>query len=151
MKFRQDPAPKDATPGRHPKRRLIVPNRPTQAFGDRTDAMLALCWSLSRVRDIGRAPRLPGQAGLHGPLGRAYGWFFAGAARNHANTRRARQGERQDESQPGHRRWPSRQSGHASVTGLVRRSCGMCGRIETDLVERFLLLVDGHNLSLIHI
>ena len=36
-------------------------------------------------------------------------------------------------------KWRQRQS------GLVRRSCGVSTRIEDDLVERFLLLVEGHN------
>ena len=31
--------------------------------------------------------------------------------------------------------------------GLVRRSCGVSRRIETDLVERFFLLVEQHNLA----
>ena len=35
--------------------------------------------------------------------------------------------------------WRQRQS------GLVRRSCGVSRRIETDLVERFFLLVEQHN------
>jgi IS1 family transposase len=37
-------------------------------------------------------------------------------------------------------KWRQRQS------GLVRRSCGVSRRIETDLVERFFLLVEQHNL-----
>ena len=36
-------------------------------------------------------------------------------------------------------KWRQRQS------GLVRRSCGVSRRIETDLVERFFLLVEQHN------
>ena len=38
-------------------------------------------------------------------------------------------------------KWRQRQS------GLVRRSCGTSRRIETDLVERFFLLVEQHNLA----
>ena len=38
-------------------------------------------------------------------------------------------------------KWRQRQS------GLVRRSCGVSRRIETDLVERFFLLVEQHNLG----
>ena len=38
-------------------------------------------------------------------------------------------------------KWRQRQS------GLVRRSCGISRRIETDLVERFFLLVEQHNLA----
>ena len=37
-------------------------------------------------------------------------------------------------------KWRQRQS------GLVRRSCGVSRRIETDLVERFFLLVEQHNI-----
>jgi IS1 family transposase len=36
-------------------------------------------------------------------------------------------------------KWRQRQS------GLVRRSCGVSQRIETDLIERFFLLVEQHN------
>jgi IS1 family transposase len=36
-------------------------------------------------------------------------------------------------------KWRQRQS------GLVRRSCGVSRRIETDLLERFFLLVEQHN------
>jgi hypothetical protein len=36
-------------------------------------------------------------------------------------------------------KWRQRQS------GLVRRCCGVSRRIETDLVERFFLLVEQHN------
>jgi IS1 family transposase len=36
-------------------------------------------------------------------------------------------------------KWRQRQS------GLVRRSCGVSRRIETDLIERFFLLVEQHN------
>ncbi len=118
-------------------------------IGNRTDAMLALCWS-----DVPQDYRDKPVCTDH------WGALTAGSLpvlRATMPTRGLRQGERQDESQregwntirdaqarrkwrqPGHRRWPSRQS------GLVRRSCGVCGRIETDLVERFLLLVDGHN------
>jgi IS1 family transposase len=32
-------------------------------------------------------------------------------------------------------------------SGLVRRSCGVSRRIETDLIERFFLLVEQHNQS----
>ena len=38
-------------------------------------------------------------------------------------------------------KWRQRQS------GLVRRSCGVSRRIETDLVERFFLLVEQHNIA----
>jgi IS1 family transposase len=38
-------------------------------------------------------------------------------------------------------KWRQRQS------GLARRCCGVSRRIETDLVERFFLLVEQHNLS----
>jgi IS1 family transposase len=38
-------------------------------------------------------------------------------------------------------KWRQRQS------GLVRRSCGVSRRIETDLVERFFLLVEQHNVG----
>ena len=38
-------------------------------------------------------------------------------------------------------KWRQRQS------GLARRSCGVSRRIETDLVERFFLLVEQHNLA----
>jgi IS1 family transposase len=37
-------------------------------------------------------------------------------------------------------KWRQRQS------GLVRRSCGVSRRIETDLLERFFVLVEQHNL-----
>ena len=38
-------------------------------------------------------------------------------------------------------KWRQRQS------GLARRSCGVSRRIETDLVERFFLVVEQHNLA----
>ncbi len=38
-------------------------------------------------------------------------------------------------------KWRQRQS------GLARRSCGVSRRLETDLVERFFLLVEQHNLT----
>ncbi len=38
-------------------------------------------------------------------------------------------------------KWRQRQS------GLVRRSCGVSRRLETDLIERFFLLVEQHNQS----
>ena len=38
-------------------------------------------------------------------------------------------------------KWRQRQA------GLARRSCGVSRRIETDLVERFFLLVEQHNLA----
>jgi len=38
-------------------------------------------------------------------------------------------------------KWRQRQS------GLARRSCGVSRRIETDLVERFFLLVEQHNVG----
>ena len=100
-------------------------------IGNRTDAMLALCWS-DMPQDYRDKPVCTDH----------WGALTVGSLpvlRATVPTRGLRQGERQDESQPGHRRWPSRQS------GLVRRSCGVCGRIETDLVERFLLLAGGHN------
>ena len=38
-------------------------------------------------------------------------------------------------------KWRQRQS------GLIRHSCGVSRRIETDLVERFFLLVEQHNIT----
>ncbi len=59
------------------------------------------------------------------------------------------QGQWQDESQRRgehhHRRAQARRKWRQRQSGPVRRSCGVCVRIETDLVERFLLLVEGHN------
>jgi len=101
------------------------------AIGDRTDAMLALCWS-DVPQDYRDKPVCTDHWG-------AYGRFFAGAAQPCQHEACDKGSGKTSHSEGWNTKWRQRQS------GLVRRSCGVCGRIETDLVERFLLLVNGHN------
>ena len=97
-------------------------------IGNRTDAMLALCWS-DVPQDYRDKPVCTDRWG-------AYGRFFAGSQQHEACDKG---GGKTNHSEGWNTKWRQRQS------GLVRRSCGVCVRIETDLVERFLLLVEGHN------
>ena len=97
-------------------------------IGNRTDAMLALCWS-DVPQDYRDKPVCTDRWG-------AYGRFFAGSQQHEACDKGS---GKTNHSEGWNTKWRQRQS------GLVRRSCGVCVRIETDLVERFLLLVEGHN------
>jgi IS1 family transposase len=96
-------------------------------IGNRTDAMLALCWS-DVPQDYRDKPVCTDRWG-------AYGRFF-GSSQHEACDKGS---GKTSHSQGWNTKWRQRQS------GLVRRSCGVYAGIETDLVERFLLLVDGHN------
>ncbi len=110
------------------------------ALGRRDRDTLGLCWSdvpadykhKPVVTDTATEGRLSGYA--------AYKSFFA------PNQHRAidkGDGEIGETSlvESRNTKWRQRQS------GLVRRSCGVSRRIETDLVERFFLLVEQHNLG----
>jgi len=96
-------------------------------IGNRTDAMLALCWS-DVPQDYRNKPICTDHWG-------AYGRFFS----SNQHTACDKGSGKTSHSEGWNTKWRQRQS------GLVRRSCGVYVGIETDLVERFLLLVDGHN------
>jgi len=100
-------------------------------IGNRTDAMLALCWS-DVPQDYRDKPVCTDHWG-------AYGRFFAGSQQHEACNKGS---GKTSYSEGWNTKWRQRQSG---LSGLVRRSCGVYVGIETDLVERFLLLVEGHN------
>lgn len=96
-------------------------------FGDRTDAMLALAWS-----DL--APEYRDKPVYTDHWG-AYERFFPAAQHQACD-----KGSGMSSIVEGlNTKWRQRQS------GLVRRSCGVHPKIEDDLFERFLLLVDTHN------
>ncbi len=96
-------------------------------IGNRTDAMLALCWS-DVPQDYRDKPVCTDHWG-------AYGRFFSSG--QHAACDKG--SGKTSHSEGWNTKWRQRQS------GLVRRSCGVYVGIEDDLVERFLLLVEGHN------
>jgi IS1 family transposase len=114
------------------------------AFGRRDREALALCWSdvpvdyqdKPVVTDTATEGRLSGYA--------AYTGFFA--PDQHRGIDKGNQEGGGEIGQTSiveslNTKWRQRQS------GLVRRSCGVSRRIETDLVERFFLLVEQHNLA----
>src|SRR5689334_10986375 len=95
-------------------------------LGERTDEMLALAWS-DVPQDYREKP-------VHTDYWGAYARFFA--APQHVPCEK---GSGQTSVVEGfNTKWRQRQS------GLVRRSCGVHTRIEDDVFERFLLLVDTH-------
>lgn len=95
--------------------------------GDRTDPMLRLVWS-----DVPADYR--DKPVFTDPLG-AYGRFFP-EEQHHSCDKGTGLTNRVEGFNT---KWRQRQS------GLVRRSCGTHRRIEEDLFERFLLLLEGHN------
>jgi IS1 family transposase len=106
------------------------------AFGQRDRDTLALCWS-DVPADYQHKPVVTDGYG-------AYTSFF-----DPDQHRAIDKGGKEGSSEMGqtsiveslNTKWRQRQS------GLVRRSCGVSRRIETDLVERFFLLVEQHNLA----
>ena len=96
-------------------------------IGDRTDPMLKLVWS-DVPEDYRDKPVYSDYLG-------AYGRFFA-AGQHHPCDK----GSGQTSQLEGlHTKWRQRQS------GLVRHACGVHRKCEDDLIERFFLLVEGHN------
>jgi len=100
------------------------------ALGDRTDAMLALCWS-DVPADYQDKPVRTDHWG-------AYARFFASFAAGQHQACDKGTGET-SRVESWNTKWRQRQS------GLVRRSCGVCERIADDVLERFLLLTAQHN------
>ena len=96
-------------------------------FGDRTDSMLPILWN-DVPRDYLDKPVYTDEWG-------AYGRFFP-AWQHHPSKKGS--GET-NHSEGWNTKWRQRQS------GLVRESCGVHAGIEEDLVERFLIMVRGHN------
>jgi IS1 family transposase len=96
-------------------------------IGNRTDAMLALCWS-DVPPDYRDKPVCTDRWG-------AYARFFASWQHEACD----KGSGKTSHSEGWNTKWRQRQS------GLVRRSCGVHVGIEDDLTERFLLLVEGHN------
>ena len=96
-------------------------------IGDRTDPMLKFVWS-DVPPDYRDKPVYTDHWG-------AYARFF-GSEHHHACDKGS---GLTSQAEGLNTKWRQRQS------GLVRRSCGVSRRIEDDLVERFLLLAEGHN------
>ena len=96
-------------------------------IGDRTDKMLKLAWS-DVPADYQDKPVFTDHLG-------AYGRFFS--PEQHHPCDKGTGLTNQVEGL--NTKWRQRHS------GLVRRCCGVDVRLEDDLFERFLLLVDGHN------
>ena len=96
-------------------------------FGDRTDAMLPILWA-DVPADYRHKPVYTDQWG-------AYARFFP-ESQHHPSQKGS---GATSHSEGWNTKWRQRQS------GLVRESCGVCVRIEDDLVERFLILWEGHN------
>jgi IS1 family transposase len=103
------------------------------ALGDRTDAMLTLCWS-DVPEDYQDKPVRSDHWG-------AYTRFFAAfAAGQPGQLRPCDKGSGETSRvEAWNTKWRQRQS------GLVRRSCGVSPRIADDIFERFLILVEQHN------
>ena len=101
------------------------------AFGQRDRATLELCWSdvpadyqdKSVVTDGYQTYTSFFPPEQHRAIDKAFGQIGETSIVESLNTK-----------------WRQRQS------GLARRSCGVSRRIENDLVERFFLLVEQHNL-----
>jgi IS1 family transposase len=100
------------------------------ALGDRTDAMLTLCWS-DVPADYQVKPVRTDHWG-------AYARFFAAFAAGQHQACDKGSGET-SHAEAWNTKWRQRQSGR------VRRSCGVSERIADDLVERYLILVGQHN------
>jgi IS1 family transposase len=100
------------------------------ALGDRTDAILTLCWS-DVPADYRDKPVRTDHWG-------AYTRFFASfpAGQHQACDKGSGETSR---AEAWNTKWRQRQS------GLVRRSCGVSERIADDIVERYLILVAQHN------
>lgn len=96
-------------------------------FGDRTDAMLPLLWQ-DVPTDYRDKPVYTDQWG-------AYARLFP-PAQHHPSPKGS---GATSHSEGWNTKWRQRQS------GLVRKSCGVYAGIEQDMVDRFLLLVEGHN------
>ncbi len=96
-------------------------------FGDRTDAMLPILWK-DVPEDYRDKPVYTDKWG-------AYERFFP-AWQHHPSEKGS--GET-SHSEGWNTKWRQRQS------GLVRESCGVHAGIEDDLVERFLIMLRGHN------
>jgi len=101
------------------------------AFGRRDRATLALCWSDVPADYKGKPVVTDGYG--------AYTGFFAPDQHRSIDKSNGEIGET-SVVESLNTKWRQRQC------GLARRSCGVSRRIETDLVERFLLLVEQHNL-----
>ncbi len=98
------------------------------SLGDRSDEMLALCWS-----DVPKSYRdKPVRTDHWGAYGRFFPpWQHQGCDKGSGETSRA---------ESWNTKWRQRQS------GLVRRCCGVSRRQEEDIFERFLILVEQHNI-----
>ena len=101
------------------------------AFGQRDRATLSLCWS-DVPEDYTHKPVVTDGYP-------AYPGFFRPG--QHRAIDKAAEGQNGETSivESLNTKWRQRQC------GLARRSCGVSRRIENDLVERFLLLVEQHN------
>ena len=97
------------------------------ALGDRSDAMLALCWS-----DVPESYRdKPVRTDHWEAYARFFpSWQHQGCDKGSGETSHA---------EAWNTKWRQRQS------GLVRRSCGVCERMRDDIVERFMILIERHN------
>lgn len=102
------------------------------AFGQRDRATLALCWS-DVPADYQDKPIVTDGYGT-------YTSFFASDQHRSIDKGGGEIGET-SVVESLNTKWRQRQS------GLVRRSCGVSRRIENDLVERFFLLVEQHNIA----
>jgi len=102
------------------------------AFGQRDRATLALCWS-DVPADYQDKPVVTDGY-------QAYTSFFRPEQHRAIDKGAGEIGET-SVVESLNTKWRQRQS------GLVRRSCGVSRRIETDLVERFFLLVEQHNIT----
>ena len=102
------------------------------AFGRRDRATLSLCWSDVPADYKGKPVVTDGYA--------AYTGFFAPDQHRGIDKSNGEIGET-SVVESLNTKWRQRQC------GLARRSCGVSRRIENDLVERFFLLVEQHNLA----
>lgn len=123
----------------HARMKWIAISRNTRqvlgfAFGKRDESTLALCWS-----DV---PANYRNKPVFTDCFSLYPTFFSD--KQHHPCEKGSGATSVAESL--NTKW--RQRVHACVngqSGLVRRSCGVARRIETDLIERFFLLVEQHN------
>jgi IS1 family transposase len=102
------------------------------AFGQRDRATLALCWS-DVPQDYQHRPVVTDGY-------QTYQGFFP-PEQHQAIDKGAGEIGKTSVVESLNTKWRQRQS------GLARRSCGVSRRIENDLVERFFLLVEQHNLA----
>ena len=101
------------------------------AIGQRDAATLALCWSDVPPDYRDKPVKTDGYA--------TYAGFFESRGRAGQHTACAKGSGKTSKAEGLNTKWRQRQS------GLARRACGTSRRIETDLVERFFLLVEQHN------